>query len=108
MTKSGRVTFYDYDELCLVTDCQFRDLPTARTHQEELAAEPWYYVGEDDVFPEEFFNFMGLNKQQREAFLADHAEVLTPGFWRDLQARHRAGEVMDIFAYPPSRRLASR
>lgn len=108
VTKSGRVTFYDYDELCLVTDCQFRDLPTARTHQEELAAEPWYYVGEDDVFPEEFFNFMGLNKPQREAFLADHAEVLTPGFWRDLQARHRAGEVMDIFAYPPSRRLASR
>jgi len=51
-------------------------------------------------------HFMGLNPRQRELFLADHAAVLTPAFWRDLKARHEAGEVMDIFAYPPSRRLS--
>ena len=27
VTSHGRVIFYDYDELCLLTDCVFRDLP---------------------------------------------------------------------------------
>jgi len=27
VTSHRRVIFYDYDELCLVTDCVFRDLP---------------------------------------------------------------------------------
>ena len=29
VTRHGRVIFYDYDELCQVTDCHFRDLPQA-------------------------------------------------------------------------------
>ncbi len=105
VTRSGRVAFYDYDELCLVTDCRFRDLPSARTADEELAAEPWYYVDPRDVFPEEFLNFMGLNKHLREVFLSEHADVLTADFWRDLQRRHAAGEVMDVLPYPASVRL---
>ena len=52
VTRHGRVIFYDYDELCLVTDCVFRDMPKARDADEEMAAEPWFYVGEADVFPE--------------------------------------------------------
>ena len=105
VTRSGRVTFYDYDELCLVTDCRFRDLPAARTAEEEMAAEPWYYVDPQDVFPAEFLNFMGLNKRLREVFLAEHAEVLTADFWRDLQRQHQNGQVMDVFPYPPAARL---
>jgi len=29
--RPGRLIFYDYDELCLLTDCRFRELPQART-----------------------------------------------------------------------------
>ena len=29
VTRHGRVVFYDYDELCLLTDCEFRRLPKA-------------------------------------------------------------------------------
>jgi isocitrate dehydrogenase kinase/phosphatase len=105
VTRHGRVIFYDYDELCLVTDCVFRDLPAPRDAQQELAAEPWYFVGEHDVFPEEFIHFLGLNKPQREAFVAAHGAVLTPDFWRDLQRRHAAGEVLEVFPYPRSKRL---
>ena len=105
VTRQGRVTFYDYDELCLVTDCTFRDLPQPRDDGEELAAEPWYYVGPQDVFPEEFIRFLGLRKDLREAFLEHHGEVLTAAFWRELQARHEAGEVLDVFPYPPHKRL---
>lgn len=105
VTRTDRVIFYDYDELCLVTDCQFRDLPAARDEDEELSAEPWYYVGEGDVFPEELLHFMGLSPEHRRLFQEAHGEVLTAAFWRDLQRRHRAGEVIDVFPYPPSRRL---
>ena len=30
VTRHGRVIFYDYDELCAVTDCRFRDIPQAQ------------------------------------------------------------------------------
>jgi isocitrate dehydrogenase kinase/phosphatase len=107
VTRHGRVIFYDYDELCLVTDCRFRDLPQARDIEDELRAEAWYYVGENDIFPEEFLRFMGLQGQVLEAFLEAHRDLLTAGYWRQMQARHRAGEVMDIFPYRPSRRFRS-
>lgn len=108
VTRHGRVTFYDYDELSLVTDCEFRDLPTARDTDEEMASEPWFYVGEHDVFPEEFLPFLGLNGELRRVFLEAHGEVLTAAFWRKLKERHRAGEVLDVLPYPSSRRLGRR
>jgi isocitrate dehydrogenase kinase/phosphatase len=105
VTRWGRVIFYDYDELCLVTDCNFRDLPTARDEEEETAGEPWFFVGEDDVFPEEFLPFLGLPRELRDAFVEAHGEILTAEFWRRMQARHRAGEIVDIFPYKQSQRL---
>src|SRR4029453_16491840 len=53
VTRHGRVVFYDYDELCLLTNCIFRTMPQPRNAEEELAAEPWFAVGEHDIFPEE-------------------------------------------------------
>jgi isocitrate dehydrogenase kinase/phosphatase len=108
VTRHGRVTFYDYDELTLVTDCEFRELPAARHPDEELAAEPWFFVGEQHVFPEEFLPFLGLTGELRRVFLEAHGELLTAAFWRKLQERHRAGEVLDVLPYPASRRLARR
>ena len=105
VTRHGRVTFYDYDELCLVTECVFRHMPVARDIDEEMSAEPWFYVGEKDVFPEEFLQFMGLNPHQRRVFLEAHGDVLTADFWLGLQARHEDGQVLDVFPYPPSKRL---
>ena len=60
MTRHGRVVFYDYDELCFLTDCNFRKLPEARTPEEEIAAEPWFSVRENDIFPEEFLQFLAF------------------------------------------------
>jgi isocitrate dehydrogenase kinase/phosphatase len=105
VTRSGRVVFYDYDELTLVTDCRFRDMPRARDDGEETAGEAWFYVGDDDVFPEEFLKFLGLPERLRDAFVGAHGEVLDPRFWRAVQERHRAGEIADIFPYRESQRL---
>jgi isocitrate dehydrogenase kinase/phosphatase len=105
VTRTGRVIFYDYDELCLVTDCNFRDIPKPRDDEDEWASEPTYYVGESDVFPEEFIRFLGLPERLKGAFEAAHAEILTADFWRRMQAKHRAGEIVDIFPYRESQRL---
>ena len=102
VTRNGRVIFYDYDELCLVTECNFRKLPRARSLEEEMQSEAWFFVDEDDVFPEQFINFLGLEPEQLEVFLEHHGDLLTPEFWRDLKRRHEAGEVLEILPYPPS------
>ena len=105
VTRHGRVAFYDYDELCALTDCNFRSMPEPRDLDEELAAEPWFYVGDGDLFPEEFLTFMGLRGYVREVFLQAHGDLVGTEFWQRMQARHRNGEVMDIFPYQPGRRL---
>ncbi len=106
VTRQRRVVFYDYDELALLTECVFRDLPEATSDEEETGAEPWFYVGPRDVFPEEFVRFLGLTPELRQALLEAHGDVFRARFWQGLQARHRAGEVVDIFPYLPEQRLA--
>jgi len=105
VSRHGRVIFYDYDELCLLTDCTVRRLPSAASLDEEFAAEPWYYVGEMDIFPEEFGAFMLPAGALREVFLARHRDLLTVEFWQEMQRRQREGEMPDVFPYPDSRRL---
>jgi len=105
VTRHGRVVFYDYDELCLLTDCNFRRLPPARTHAEELEAETWFAVGEADVFPEEFERFLELDGALRETFCRHHRDLFTVEFWREIQERMRRGEIVDVFPYPPAKRF---
>ncbi len=108
VTRHGRVVFYDYDEICLLTECNFRLMPEPRTDDEAFAAEPWFYVGPHDIFPCELATFMGLYGPLREVFVAAHGDLLAPDFWRGMQALHVAGEVVDIFPYRPERRLRAR
>jgi isocitrate dehydrogenase kinase/phosphatase len=89
VTRHGRVIFYDYDELCLLEECQFRDLPCAHSDEEEMSAEPWFYVGEHDVFPEQWLPFLSIPDALREIFIRVHGELLTPKWWRTRQAGYR-------------------
>jgi isocitrate dehydrogenase kinase/phosphatase len=108
VTRHGRVIFYDYDELCQVTECRFRDMPQASSDEDEMRGEAWFYVADNDVFPETFINFLAFTDEQREAFLRFHAEVLTADFWRGVQERVRTGEFMEVLPYQPRRiRVAS-
>ncbi|GAC1696736.1 MAG: bifunctional isocitrate dehydrogenase kinase/phosphatase [Steroidobacteraceae bacterium] len=108
VTRHGRVIFYDYDELCQVTDCNFRDVPQAANEEDEMRGEAWFYVGENDVFPETFINFLAFDDAQRAALLAFHGEILTAAFWRGVQQRLLAGEVVEVLPYHPHRvRVAS-
>jgi isocitrate dehydrogenase kinase/phosphatase len=108
VTRHGRVIFYDYDELCRVTDCNFRDLPQAQNPEDEMRAEAWFYVADNDVFPETFMRFLAFGEEERAALLRAHAEVLTARFWRDVQQRLREGEVLEALPYHAHRvRVAS-
>lgn len=108
VTRQGRVVFYDYDELCFVTDCNFRDIPEPTTPEQEMASEPWYSVRENDVFPEEFPAFLSLPGAARAALMETHHDIFAADFWRGIQERLRAGEIPRLFPYPAERRLVRR
>ena len=99
VTRHGRVIFYDYDELCLVTDCRFRDIPESRYDEDEMLAETWYYVGDNDVFPETFINFLGFEPHLKDVFLSAHREILTAEWWRGIQERLREGDLLEVLPY---------
>jgi isocitrate dehydrogenase kinase/phosphatase len=103
VTRNGRVIFYDYDELCRVTDCNFRDVPPVTHEEDEMRGEAWFYVAENDVFPETFLNFLAFSDEQRAALLRVHGEILTAGFWRGVQHRLTEGEVLEVLPYHPHR-----
>jgi isocitrate dehydrogenase kinase/phosphatase len=103
VTRHGRVIFYDYDELCAVTDCRFRDLPEARNDEDEMRGEAWFYVADNDVFPETFIRFLAFDDGQRAAFMHAHGEILTAAFWRGVQARLSDGDVLDVVPYHAKR-----
>jgi isocitrate dehydrogenase kinase/phosphatase len=107
VTRHGRVVFYDYDELCLLSICNFRVMPQPRSYDEELSADPWFGVGENDVFPEELRNFIGLQGMLRKVFLKHHDDLFDVHFWHQVQSHISGGRTIDIFPYGQNKRLAN-
>jgi len=66
---------------------------------ESLADEPWYSVGPNDVFPEEFPRFLFADITQRRLFNQLHGDLYTAEYWQGLQEAIRAGKVIDVFPY---------
>jgi isocitrate dehydrogenase kinase/phosphatase len=108
LNRYGRVVFYDYDELCELTECRFRSLPRARDDSEEMSADPWFNVEKGDVFPEQFPTFLFPPGEQRSTFLELHADLAEATFWRGQQERLAAGIQEDLFAYSERVRFENR
>lgn len=106
ITRHGRVVFYDYDEICYLTDVNFRHVPRPETPEQEMAAEPWYTVAPNDVFPEEFRRFLFGRARIKQMFEAMHGELFDPAYWQGLQRAIRDGKVMDVFPYRRKKRFA--
>lgn len=103
VTRHNRVVFYDYDEIGYLTDYKFRRLP--EDDDDLYGREPWFAVGENDVFPEEFRHFLIGREDIREIFFRLHDDLFDPKFWIDKQNRIKAGEVMDFFPYRRKKRF---
>jgi isocitrate dehydrogenase kinase/phosphatase len=99
VTGLGRVIFYDFDEICPLTACRFRRKPPPRGPEDELAAEPWYFVGKNDIFPEEFESFLGLSGELKAVFLDHHRDLLDVAFWRRTQEKIEGGDPLHAFPY---------
>ncbi|HJL18576.1 MAG TPA: bifunctional isocitrate dehydrogenase kinase/phosphatase [Sandaracinaceae bacterium LLY-WYZ-13_1] len=108
VTRHGRVALYDYDELCELTEMNFRDMPEADSMEDEMRAEPWFAVGPRDVFPEEFPRFLGMPSKPKAALMGEVPEIFTASWWRDVQARVAEGKIVEFPPYPADRRLRGR
>ncbi|QMA99752.1 bifunctional isocitrate dehydrogenase kinase/phosphatase [Escherichia fergusonii] len=108
VTRHGRVVFYDYDEICYMTEVNFRDIPPSRYPEDELASEPWYSVSPGDVFPEEFRHWLCADPRIGPLFEEMHADLFRADYWRALQNRIREGHVEDVYAYRRRQRFSVR
>ena len=105
VTRHDRVVFYDYDEIQPIGEVAFRRIPPASSYEEELAAEPYWRVGQGDVFPEQFESFLVSDPRSREIFYEHHRDLLDPAFWSAKQRRFSAGELEDVYPYPEELRF---
>jgi isocitrate dehydrogenase kinase/phosphatase len=105
VTRHGRVIFYDYDEICYLTECNFRHIPPPRYPEDEMASEPWYSVSPNDIFPEEFASFLLCDPVTRKHFNALHPDLLDAEYWRAKQHNIRQGMFEDVFPYSEDKRF---
>jgi len=105
VTRQGRVVFYDYDEICYLTECQFRKIPQARTLDDEMSADPWYSVNPGDVFPEEFPTFLTNSEEIRRILFDTHPEIFDYRYWRQSQRKTALGIWEDVFPYDQALRF---
>ncbi|MFY0991907.1 bifunctional isocitrate dehydrogenase kinase/phosphatase [Halomonas sp. C05BenzN] len=106
VTRHGRVIFYDYDEICYLTECNFRHIPEPLYPEQELADEPWYSVGPNDIFPEEFGPFLFADIRLRKLFYQLHPELFDADYWKGLQQAILDGRVIDVYPYRNKQRFA--
>ena len=50
VTRHRRVVFYDYDEVALVTECDFRRIPDSDDDADTMRSEVWFHVNKNDIF----------------------------------------------------------
>ena len=105
VTRHGRVVFYDYDEIEYISDCNFRAIPAAHNEEDEMAAEPWYPIARNDVFPEQFGTFLLGNPSVKKIFMQHHADLLDYRYWQHHKQRILDGHLDDVFPYPQQLRF---
>lgn len=108
VTRLKRVVFYDYDEIGFLTDYTFRRIPEPRDEYEELSSEPYFHVGPNDIFPEEFSRFLIGDPEIRALFQELHGDLYDVQFWRDTQKRLERGELLDVYPYNEALRFINQ
>ena len=83
----------------MITDCEFRELPEPVDDDDVMRPDAWFYVGEHDIFPEEFMKFLSMDADLRAVFLQVHGDLLTARYWRDIKAMQLAGAAPLVVPY---------
>jgi isocitrate dehydrogenase kinase/phosphatase len=95
----GKVVFYDYDEVCYLSEVNFRKIPPPRSSLDLYRDEPWYSINPNDVFPEEFITFVTTDPQIRAMLMELHPELFDYRFWQKAQQNLAEGIQADVFPY---------
>ena len=106
VTRHKRVVFYDYDEIGFLLEYNFRHMPVARDNEEMYASEAWFAVADNDIFPEEFRNFIIGNQTVKKVFFDLHDDLFQVKFWREIQQRIRNREVISVYPYRQAKRFS--
>jgi isocitrate dehydrogenase kinase/phosphatase len=105
VTRYNRVIFYDYDEIDYITNCNFRRIPAPRNEEDEMAAEPWYSINPNDIFPEEFETFLLTDPRARTIFKQQHDDLFSAEAWKLIQTSLQSGDVPEVIPYPENIRF---
>lgn len=100
LTRQKRVIFYDYDEIEFLGVMNFREKPKPQNYEQIYAAEPWYEIHKNDVFPEDFRRWMIGRADLKPHFLDYHRDLFDPEYWNSLKKRIQNGELIHAFPYP--------
>ncbi|WP_245394570.1 isocitrate dehydrogenase kinase/phosphatase-domain containing protein [Isorropodon fossajaponicum symbiont] len=71
-----------------------------------MASEPWYYVGPNDVFLEEFKIFMFSNHKNRQIFNQHYKKLLDVNYWQTIQNSLRQGNTKGYYPCKPEDRMS--
>lgn len=104
ITQTGRVIFYDYDEICFMHERNFRTIPKS----DDPYALDTLSVAPNDVFPEQFEHFIIGKKQFKDILKALHGDLMTAEYWREVQKITATGVIQNFTPYPASRRFTQR
>lgn len=96
VTKTGRVIFYDYDEICYMSERQFRSLPK----NDDPYALDTLSIGPSDVFPEQFEHFIVPKKAFKDILKELHGDLMTTEYWLETQRITAQGIIQNFTPYP--------
>ena len=99
VTRHRRVVFYDYDEVVLITECDFRDIPDSDDDDDLMRSDVWFHVNKNDMFPEEFIKFLSMDANLRALFLEVHGDLLTADYWNRIKNKHISGDIELVIPY---------
>lgn len=99
VTHHNRVVFYDYDEVALVTECNFREIPQSNDIIDDMRDDTWYFVDKNDIFPEEFVKFLSMDNELQSLFILFHGDIITAEYWRKIKHQHETGDISLVVPY---------
>ncbi|WP_350602732.1 bifunctional isocitrate dehydrogenase kinase/phosphatase [Pseudoalteromonas sp. SMN1298-MNA-CIBAN-0114] len=105
VTRWGRVVFYDFDEICPLTDCNFREVPQTQNALEELSSNSYFDIAENDIFPSQFKVFFSANEIAFNYFNNEHSNLFLAKFWQGCQQQVHNGYLPDVYPYKQSWRF---
>lgn len=78
------MVFYDYDEICYMTEVNFAISLSRSTPEQELSGEPQYSVREQDVFPKSL-RVLCQDPKVRDYLQMHHQDLFSADYWQKLQ-----------------------